>query len=237
MSWDIAALREMVATKFGEGQARLLTPCTKSIQDRFLFARYHFHEAQKLLKTHLGDDDGETAFMLEFGPPSDEQENYRQAKWQARAHVVACLQNIHALSDTMSHILCFAIGLNLGATTIRDRDISMSKVLGLLTPLKNCNVVVRRTNELLQLGDYRYLSDVVNHSKHRSLVEPIVTHYFEETAEGPWDLQLDAFCRGTRSYGKRSLTSFFRPEYERQSRLFVQIGCALNDALKGSRIV
>ena len=230
MSWDVAALRKMVRARFGAEQEALLAPCTKSIQDRFRFARYHFNEAKKLLENHLGDDHS-TAFTLEFGPTSDEQESYLQAKCHARAHVTACLQNIHALSDTMGHVLCFALGLNRGSEGLREREISMRSILQRLSQMPDGCTLVNLLNVLMHSGDYQYLSAVVNHSKHRSLVDPVVTHFVEPTGNGPWDLQLSAFCRDKKRYSVRSLASFLRPEYERQSRLIVQIGCALNDVV------
>lgn len=230
MSWDIAALRDAVEQKFGEEQALRLRPFTDSIKERFRFAGFHLSEAKRVLSTYLSEDtDISAAFMLEFDIDHEQHGSYLQAKWHAAAHAVAGLQSAHAWSDHLAHILYFGLGLNLNAhSTIEEHKISLKVLRNCLGRSQRYSALNVKIDELMN-SDWSYVDDIVNYSKHRSIIKPNVEHFASPVDGRCWDLQFPQFKKGTNTWEQRSVFTFLFPECQRQLETIVQIGRRLHE--------
>ena len=128
MGWDLKQLREDVERLFGREQRDLLSPCLNSIVDRQYYARFHFQEGIRLIKEFIEHRDDQVSLtLLVVGANPQEQEEFCVQRKQTEAHVVACMQSMHALSDTLGHVLYFATGGNLDPK----RRLDLWKVSGL----------------------------------------------------------------------------------------------------------
>ena len=114
MTLNLEQLREDVVRLYGAKQWGLLSPCLYSIIDRKFYARFHFQEGMRLLKKFLNNkDDQNILIMLILNADREQYEEFYLRCKQAKAHVVACMQSMHALSDTLGHAVYFATGQNL----------------------------------------------------------------------------------------------------------------------------
>ncbi|MFN7520176.1 MAG: hypothetical protein ACK5Q0_06400, partial [Lysobacteraceae bacterium] len=149
----------------------------------------------------------------------------------ARAEIIACVQSMHAVADTLAHVIYFALAMDRnGATKLNERDVSARSLTKKL-PLGK----IREMVETLKESDgFVYLESLVNHCKHRSLV-PIPYHYDlsgEPSArQGFWFAE---FTHDGVSHVAREVDGYLKAEYERQSRLVIAIGNVLNDQVRSS---
>ncbi|PJL06183.1 hypothetical protein [Stenotrophomonas maltophilia] len=229
MKWDLKVLRGHVERLFGEEQLRTVNQCLRTIGDRREFSRYHFNEAKGRMEGALqGRETFElTAALLGAFDTDDRQ--FSTARFQAYAHTVACVQNMHAVVDNMVHFAYYVLGVNLDpATRIeKERDITWSKVGKKLVagPIKD------GLSALLDDPGFTYLAALSNHSKHRSIVEVSYSVNFESDAV-EHGLRFNSFTYDGVTYPTKWVRPTLIDEYQRQEGLILTIGNAVNDELR-----
>lgn len=226
--WNLVELRRNVEVKFGRAQLELLRPCLDSVVSRQHYASYHYHEAKKRFDAILGiSADEESLFMRMLGTEDADGESYRQNEWEAGAHVLACVQSLHALADTLGHAIYFSLGMNLvKKTALGERQINLQSVIDKLAGEFSGRTLVVLLKSLINDDDYTYLSDLVNHSKHRSVVRASVQ--IDMTGAQSHGLIFASFRRGDVHHPQRRVKELLTAEYDRQARLLVSIGQTLN---------
>ncbi|OFU89575.1 hypothetical protein HMPREF3114_17175 [Stenotrophomonas sp. HMSC10F07] len=229
MKWDLKELRGHVKRLFGEEQLRTVNQCLRTIGDRRELSRYHFNEAKDRMEGALqGRETFElTAALLGAFDTDDRQ--FSAARFQAYAHTVACIQNMHAVVDNMVHFAYYVLGANLDpATRIeKERDITWSKVSKKLIagPIKV------GLSALLDDPGFTYLAALSNHSKHRSIVEVSYSVNFESDAV-EHGLRFNPFTYDGVTYPTKWVRSTLIDEYQRQEGLILTIGNAVNNELR-----
>lgn len=229
MKWDLKELRGHVERLFGVEQLRTVNQCLRTIGDRREFSRYHFNEAKDRMEGALqGRETFElTAALLGAFDTDDRQ--FSTAQFQAYAHTVACVQNMHAVVDNMVHFAYYVLGANLDpATRIeKERDITWSKVSKKLVagPIKD------GLSALLDDPGFTYLAALSNHSKHRSIVEVSYSVNFESDAV-EHGLRFNLFTYDGVTYPTKWVRPTLIDEYQRQEGLILTIGNAVNDELR-----
>jgi hypothetical protein len=230
MTWNLSQLRDDVATQHGEAQRDQLAPSLNSIVDRQTYARFHFQEAARILKELLEDrDDRSVLIDIVFGADREAHHEFANSRKFAEAHITACLQSLHSLSDILAHTIYYALGLNLDDVTKLHPNRIYLHVVKPLLPAGKMSTLIQ---ELVEHADYRYLADIVNHSKHRSVVQTPYTVDVTGTATPPHGLKFAAFTYGSRAYPARWVASFVESEYNRHSDLITRIGELLNDLVR-----
>lgn len=241
MTWNLKELKEDVEFLYGRHQRDLLAPCLASIVDREWYARFHLQEAMILLKEFLANRDDEISLIrLTLGSDELEQKEFYLRRRKAEAHLVACMQSMHALSDTLGHVVYFSLGMNLSAHEVLDaRKISIHAVHALLKAETTTQYLKGLVNQLIEPTSYQYLSDLVNHSKHRSIVGTSFTVESDQSSGRLYGLEFIAFSyegkEGVRNHDSRWADSFIEVEYARQSALANQIGNTLNQLVREKR--
>lgn len=233
MTWNLQQLREDVRLLFGDEQREYLSPSLNSIVDRQTYARFHFHETKRILGEVLeGRDHKSVLCDLIFGADPNAHHEFANRRKHAEAHVIALLQSLHSLSDILAHAIYFALGLNLcKATRLPSKRIYLHQVLPLLPPGKMTSLL----QELIDHEDYRYLADIVNHSKHRSVVQTPYSVDATGCDTQPHGLKFATFVYDDHAYPARWADPFMEAEYNRQSALITRIGEHLNDLVRSKR--
>ncbi len=239
MKWKLKLLLEDISCLYGEKQRDLLSPCLYSIVDREFYVRFHFQEGMKLLKEFLEDkDDQSTLIMLILGKDEEEYNEFYLRRKQAEAHMVACMQSMHALSDTLGHVVYFATGQNLDAKTyLESKKISISSTRKTLRLDPTKAEIEDLIGQLIDHSDYRYFADIVNHSKHRRIIGTPFSVSMAEGADLPYGLQLKAFDHEDRIYSAKWVEPFLEREYERQVVLVNRIGEKLSHWVTSKRVL
>lgn len=230
MTWNLEQLREDVTFLFGDEQHECLSPSLNSIVDRQTYARFHYQESKRILGEVLNDRDDQAILVdLIFGANRNAHHEFASRRKFAEAHVVAFLQSLHSLSDILAHAIYFALGLNLHkATRLPPKRVYLHKVQALLS----AGEVSVRLQELINHEDYRYLADIVNHSKHRSVIQTPYSVDVTGCDTQPHGLKFAAFVYDDQAYPARWADPFMESEYNRQSALITCIGELLNDLVR-----
>lgn len=181
----------------GPEVAREFEVSLKSVFLRRDYAQYHFAEAQRLVLDQVAQvnlsDDLMSAMKLVLPFDNAVFEDFQSRRFQAEAHLVALLQSLHAIGDTLGHVIYFARGMAAQEKTrLRERDIGLARVLGRLDA----------GDPLAQLlEDYgtepvvQQLDDMVNHAKHRAIVVAPVSLDVAGVQDQPLGLQFTQFTR------------------------------------------
>jgi hypothetical protein len=226
-TWNLAALRDAVELQYGRDQKEVFNPSLNSVVQRGAFAKYHYVEAKRLLTAATADhaEPGEMMMLLFGGDEASVA--FNQARFQAAAHITACVQNMHATADILAHTVYFALGMNLDPSTyLKPRQIGIAQIIKSL-PI---GPIHQQLNALVDHDGFRYLSALNNHSKHRSIVE---TSYSLDLTPNPVPpgLKFAKFEYESQVFPDCWAMPTLDEEYSRQSELIIGIGQSLNSTL------
>ena len=234
--WSLEATKNAVSARFGDSQAERLWDSLQSIHKRKYIAGYHFHEYKRLISEKL-DPKLAVKHPLElmFAPDDDERQSIHTLRLQVVAHVLACMQSMHALGDTLAFAIAYSLGFNQGDNGLQDSKIGIDSVLQRLESDVLCHEIHRALRGIHTNSEFIYLADIVNHSKHRSVIA--VDFHFDATGEASalYELRVPAFSFKSRRYQQRDVASLLEPLYAWLSPEIVQCGHALNTTLGASQ--
>jgi hypothetical protein len=230
--WDLKELRSSVERLHGRDQRSAITPSLDSIHQRREFARYHYHEAQRLIRDVATSEDSEMQIMqLIMGVDEEASAVFQMAGFQAAAHITACLQSMHTVADLLGHTLYYAFGMNLDpAKTIEPRRVGIHSVSRHLPE----GALKRHLKTLVEHDDFVYLSAITNHSKHRSIVKANYSLDLTGDSPTPHGLKFSRFEYEGKTYPERWVGPTLESEYKRQAEIVVSVGLALNNALEAN---
>lgn len=232
-SWHIEQTRKLVLGLYGRAQLELVSPCLRSVVDRQAYARFHYHETLDLLDRFVSTRLKDTSLLDVIFDGDDEIANdFQIFITKIGAHFTACIQSVHAVADNLGLALYYALALNLAPKPLALRTVSASSVLRELqgsAELAQVHVLFER---LCTGGNFSHLAALVNHGKHRSVVQPSLNEDQTGLAPQRHTLKLPRFEYEGVSYPDISIKDFLEPEYDRCSVLVIDIGIALNATLR-----
>lgn len=234
-NWNLQDLKEKVEAKFGSPQRDALELALKSITQRQEFAKYHFAELARKFKeaTGTGDTTLNLVNKMADAAGSEPTGEFLQIQLAVAANAHATLQCVHTFADVLAHAIYFALGMNLRPEhKMSETGVRMETVQKRLGKVDGAEHIVSLLDELVNDEDFRYLGHVVNQSKHYAVVDAQIAA--DLTGAGKHEIFLKALKRGYVSYGPRRFGDFMKAEYDRQSRLIVHIGIAVNAWISNS---
>lgn len=226
-TWNLAVLKDAVRQQYGPKQEESLIPTLNSVVQRGEFAKYHYLEAKRLLDAATADHAEPGEMMMLLLGSDTASAAFQQARFQAAAHITACVQSMHAIADTLAHAVYFALGMNLDpALCLKPRQISIWNIMNKVS----VGPIQKLLTELIDHEGFHYLTALNNHSKHRSIVD--IPFSLDLTATpGPSGLKFAAFKYEEDDFPDRWAMQTLDAEYGRQSMLIICIGQALNSTL------
>lgn len=227
--WDFRPLRADIERLFGRDQVALIQPCLNSIHDWRGYARYHFSEAKRLMTEAVGDRPHHEVLGVMLGAFDKEDGDFEWARFQAAAHITACVHSMHSLADIIGQTLYLGLGMNLDPALAfkKERRVNMTSVADRLP----AGPLADQASALVKGPDFTYLAAMNNHSKHRSVVPVGFSLDFTGEDKEPHGLKFNAFHYDGKGYPARWVRSTLVPEYQRQETLLHGIGNGLNAEL------
>lgn len=143
----------------------------------------------------------------------------------SRANIVAFMQNLHASHDILGHLIYFLLDLKFGDTSY----ITLYKVIEKIDKSKYPNLL-NLLIDLTEHDDFKYLNAYTNHSKHRHIVNPLFNLGISNIKE--FGFSFDAFEYKNKKYCRRKVDDFLINEYNRESKLIIQIQNELIELLQ-----
>lgn len=235
-SWDIKETRNLVTDLFGSEQVELVRASLNSLVERRDFARYHFQEYKSILVTHIDSKFGEK-HILELTLPLHNEECFSidNALNQAAANVVACLQSLHCITDTLSYALYYAVGLNMSGTPLAPHRISAVTVKNAFAEMANLSGVASLIGQITDNPTLKHLDALVNHSKHRSIVRPSLNVDLRKSSGPTYNLEFPSIEYKGNHYPIADVQEFMENAYSVLSSQVNATGNALNAALRSMR--
>ena len=230
--WDLEEARALVRTRYGREQFELARQSMGSTIDRREYARYHYHEAMRLLDERVGKLHSSASLvdiMLGCGD-EDEQDEFHQCISEIGAHVTACIQSLHAIADIFAHAIYYALGYNLNSSPLQEKDIYLNSVKKQLDQTAQHKTLAHALDSLVSGGDFEYLNALANHSKHRSIIKPVLNVDFRDHTT-PYCLKFPAIVYNEVSYPEVDAQEFMEQTYSILSPGVVKCGNAINAAL------
>lgn len=227
MSWNLNELRDLVLKIHGKKNYIKLFQCSDSIAERLEFAGFHYREAKDIFDQfdwHEDISDTEIFHTLIFGGNEDSEE-LEKKKLTARAHIVAFIQSLHSVSDILSHVIYYSLGMN---NAKKERDINLPEVNKWLSNNSNYFTLINLLKEFIDNDSYLYLSALANNSKHRRILSAGLNVNLLETGRNRKEVVFPQFTFNNKTHDKRQALVFIESEYNRQIALVIKIGNELN---------
>jgi hypothetical protein len=233
--WNIKATRELIIQNFGLSQLALTQPAIRSVLARQEHARYHFWEIKDLLDKEIRNEyDRRTFYDAVFLVDSEGRGRIDDCMVKVEAHMMACAQTIHAIGDTLAHLLYFSLGLGIH-NPMPSKKVDLINITKKLETLAKDKIAYQQIFELLtemQAAPILIkLSALVNHSKHRAIPEPIMA-VDEEINEQLFSLQFGDFSYSEISYPREDMQNFLEPAFNQTSQYVDAIGKEINEVLR-----
>ncbi|WP_354686362.1 hypothetical protein [Cupriavidus necator] len=233
LTWDLQETRTLVRQQFGHDQLELARQSLGSAIDRGEYARFHYREATKILDKKVEAIPSERRLIAMFGAGTEkEQRDFDDAINRTSAHVTACVQSLHAISDIFAHAIYYSLGYNLQEGAPTPRRISAHSVIRLLQSRRQKSALVYQLNLLVKHEHYSYLNALANHCKHRSLVKPSLWLDMTEVDPKPFRLNFQRFEYDGTLYEEREVFPFLECAFNRISEIVLDAGNELNAALR-----
>jgi hypothetical protein len=223
--------RQQVERLFGREQALLARPSIKSVIDRQDYARYHYQEVRALLSefasVHL-----QNRILLDVSMAQDDARlAFETVMTKLGAHLVACVQSVHSIPDILAHVFYYALGLNL-QHGLDERAISAASVRKLLDANPRYGELADALRGLTSDGQARHLAALANHSKHRSIVQPMLNEDWTGEREDRHEVRFAPFIYSDVPYPEIAVAALLEPEYARSSQVTIKAGEKLNQVLR-----
>jgi hypothetical protein len=247
LSWNIEETRELVLALHGKSQFDLVCPCLESVVDRQKYARFHHHETRDILERFVSTRLKDTSLLdlkldMVLGVDDEAADEFHILSTKIGAHFTACIQSLHAIADILGHALYYALAINLlpkplkPANTKRSEPLIYAKsVLGQIQDNLELAQVHALFLSLCTGGNFTHLAALVNHSKHRSVVQTSLNEDRMGLASQRYTLKIPRFDHKDTPYPEVSIKDFIEPEYDRCSVLVIEIGNALNAVLRARK--
>ncbi len=231
--WHITETQDLVLAKFGRDQLELVRPCLQSVCARQWYAGYHYHEARRLLDSFVSARLTNASLIeVVFGQDTEAADEFNRFLMEAGAHVLACVQSMHATADILSHVVYLSLGINLSTQPIAEWNVSLTTVVARLQQEATASAIYALLNDISSGGSFAHLSALSNHGKHRSVVRPSLTEDWTGAAPDRHTLKIPSFIYKKKRYPEVAVKDFLEPEYDRCKRLVVNTGNALNGFLR-----
>ncbi len=236
MIWYHNELKNDVETLFGNEQLELLSPCLKTIGDKGFYVFYHYNEVEKLIDKELKEIEPDNHELLQLRLREDSK-SYKEVcivLKKTEAHIIACLQSLHSLSDVMAHAIYYATKMgNNPLTRLNDWKITAYNVLDKFRLVPGTDSLKIKCDSLINNDEFKYLASIVNCSKHRNLITTRFWINLDQNKEyGMQNLEFTEFIFNERTHDQKRVAEFIKNEYSRIKPLVVEIGIEINNFVR-----
>jgi len=232
MIWDLKILRQSIEKLYGQEYLAKLSPSLNSIVERQEFGRLYFYEAKNALKNILDKKtDQKSLLRLVLPFETEERKIFEDRKFIAKAHILSCLQNMHSVPDILSHVIYYSINIKKAKN---EKHINIKNVHEWIKEKVKLNSLDAMLDKLITHDDYEYLSALVNHSKHRSIIDSYFNVNLRKHGKDMQEIKFRNFEYDGKEYPSRLVYEFIESEFERESLLIIDIGNEVNRIVKNT---
>lgn len=229
--WNVQQTRDLVGALHGPETLASASRSLSSTLERREYARYHYGQLrQRWIKLKKDASTPAQHWNLIVNNEINGKDQYA-AIHSIAANTVACLQSLHSIPDILAHALYHSLGGDKTAK-LKERAITATSVRQFLESSSTHSGCAKYLDDAMQGGDFKTLAAITNHSKHRSVVRNSIS--MDATGADPEPLRLlfESFQYGTEHFTGRDVLPFLEAEFNRLSKLLVEVGIELNKVLE-----
>lgn len=230
--WNMAETRNQIKRLYGHKQLEMAIPALRSVIDRRDYAHFHYHEANNIFRAFAEEKLANEPLLWVIHQSDESVSEFNWLITRIGAHVVACIQSLHAIADIMAHAVYYSLGMNLSDSALREANISVRTVLKKLGDSAELSIVHQLMTELAYGGRADHLAALSNYSKHRSIIRTSMTEDWSGEEPERQRLTLGGFSYKGNSFPSAGVKNFITDEHDRIARLIVDVGNAMHDVLK-----
>lgn len=201
----------------------------RSVSDRMHHARYHFHQVNAPWSELLQKAENlrDRMRLLGWGASEEELDEQREEAIRRTANIVACVQALHAVPDTMAFALYHCLELTLPDDKY-ESDINVSLICKWLKDRSDLRAFQEILQELTTGDTYMHLSALSNHAKHRSIIGGKV--FADATGTDPLPLRLTfaEFRYKNAYYAQRDALQLLQIEFDRINPIVIKCGMLID---------
>lgn len=229
MSWNLTELKENANKLYGPARKELINDSARSIIERQNYAHYHFDEASSQFNVFFENRKSlRESVDLVFRRDGSGLADFDCLMLGIQAHILGFMQSLHSVSDILSHVIYYSLDLQSTEPKLPLSRLTIHTLLSVIKRKFEYDYLSVLIEELSKSGEYQYLADLVNHSKHRGVIAPFFNVNLENTEGEHHEIKFSGFNFGDKKYAPRLVFEFVEAEFNRQCQLIIDIGNELN---------
>lgn len=201
------------------------------------FAQYHYGEIDRLLKAfrrkHLAD---QHLLVAIHGGNERSRIAFESLMIKAGAHVIACIQAMHAIPDILASGVYLALGLNQAQDALADRKVNLANVTNRIKRDPPWAALAGLLKAVSEGAKYDHLAALSNLSKHRTVIKHSLSQDVTGNRQNLHEFQIPSFEKvtegGVNHYPTISLAELLSPEFSRMGGLVIHVGHKIDEALE-----
>jgi len=231
-TWNVQLTVNLLREKLNNGHEEARRSLI-SVLDRQEYARYHYHEvatrwSELMTKASSAD---ERWRILGWTSSKEERDLLNEVRLVMSANLIACVQTLHAIPDTLAFALFHSLQLSLP----RGKDeshINAGSVGRWLAANPDLAIFSRVLQTILTSPTFLHLQALSNHGKHRSIIEDSMSADVTGTDTVPMRLRFAGFSFKGMKYPIVDALPLLATEFDRMSPIIIECGQMLNSYLE-----
>lgn len=225
LEWDPRAFCGRLGAVLDPAAVEAASVYAGSIGRKINFAHFHGSEHLAVLKQALPENTA-TALAIMMGarsacgtePDEASREAFLEARWRSEAHLVAFIQVLHTVPDSIAQLLHVVGLLNRNGEAPRPHRLYLKKARNILA---EGSATRCEANQLLDSPEFEVLNALANTIKHYLIVDSAFHVSFRE--EQRRGLRMTQFAYDGRSYEARWAQDFLNTSWDVLVPIFIQI--------------
>lgn len=230
-TWHIEETRRLIARTLGQEQLELAKPPLRSVIDRQEYGVYHYREAKRLFEAfkvaHLSDSQ---LIEVVFSDQDHVLTAFQEFVVSQGAHVLACVQSLHAMGDILAHVAYFSLGLNEPGRQA-EAAIYAPDVIKRLKKATDTQAVGDLLSKLINDDGFHHIAAIANSGKHHTVVRPSLTEDWTGTAPEQHYMLFEPMIYKDKPFPKIGVSELLETHMRRNARFVVDVGNAVDAVL------
>lgn len=231
MTWNMKALADFVEKNQGKVEGSIAAETLVSLMWKLNIVRYHSDKSKEAISNLKEIDPSEiVGLIFEQASGSEKGRDFFKMQFSSEANLIACAQSLHSMADILGQVIYLALNLDRALPKpINQR----SRYLGVINEeMKKTDIAPKLTatvEKFLCSNEFRFVSDYVNVTKHRSLVP--ATYSVSCTEMPLHGLKMSAFKYKDREYEARWSNDLLDRDVKVILEMIIEIGEEINNFL------
>lgn len=230
-NFDFSNTTDQIADMYGEEQRLYVSSAIHSVIQRENYARFHYWEVKRIIDEYVANDINQKNLIQKISSQDSDSQDFHT---KLGAHLLGCIQSLHAIADIASHATYYSLGLNKGESPLKEREVTHQKVTKKIKDIGKFKQVHFQLETLIESLDYKHIEALANYGKHRSIIAIGLIKDQTGLAAERYSIQFDAFKYNDVEYEKTDASSLIEREFDRLSEVILSLVREINNVVVAS---